>query len=146
AQGAWRARSLIEARPAPNLVRMRLFSFFAIGLFAVSLSAAADTFPDRSKPLRILVPFGVGSGNDLIARAYARAISEESGQPAIVDNKPGAEAVIGVEAAKNSAPDGYTILFGNSSTHVLNVHMLEKLPYDPVADFTPLAGVASASL
>ncbi len=64
----------------------------------------------------------------------------------VVENKPGAEAVIGVETAKNSPADGYTVLFGNSSTHVLNVHMLPNLPYDPVADFTPLRGVSNVAL
>src|SRR5438034_3636373 len=132
--------------PSPNLARMKLFSLLAIGLLAIATSAGADTFPDKSKPLRIIVPFGAGAGNDLIGRAYARAISEELGQPAIVENRAGAEAVIGVEAAKNAPPDGYTILFGNSSTHVLNLHMLQKLPYDPIADFTPIIGVSSVSL
>src|SRR5437763_11178460 len=109
-------------------------------------SAAAQGFPENSRPLKIVVPFGVGSGNDLIARAYARAISEGTGQPVVVENKPGAEAVIGTENVKNAAPDGYTVLYGNSSTHVLNVHMIPKLPYDPVADFIPVAGVTNVSL
>ncbi|NDZ18795.1 tripartite tricarboxylate transporter substrate binding protein [Variovorax sp. WS11] len=125
---------------------MTISRLLLLTLLTICTAASAQGFPDKSKQLRILVPFGAGSGNDVIARAYARAISEESGQPTIVENKPGAEAVIGVEAAKSAAPDGYTILFGNSSTHVLNVHMLQKLPYDPVADFIPLSGVASVAL
>jgi tripartite-type tricarboxylate transporter receptor subunit TctC len=125
---------------------MKLIRSLTILCLGVCTAVAAQTFPDKSRPLRILVPFGVGSGNDLIARAYAKAIGEETGISAIVENKPGAEAIIGTEAGKNAAPDGYTVFFGNSSTHVLNVHMLPNLPYDPIADFIPFSGVASVSL
>lgn len=125
---------------------MKLFRVLVVAGLAACSAVSAQTFPDKSKPLRIIVPFGAGSGNDVIARAYARAISEQSGAPVVVENKPGAEAVIGVETAKNSPADGYTVLFGNSSTHVLNVHMLPNLPYDPVADFTPLRGVSNVAL
>jgi tripartite-type tricarboxylate transporter receptor subunit TctC len=124
----------------------KILRILPVALIAFATSVNAQTFPDKSRPLRIVVPFGTGSGNDLLARAYARAINEVPGQTAVVENKPGAEAVIGTEAVKSAAPDGYTILMGNSSTHVLNVHMLGKLPYDPIADFIPLAGVTSASL
>ncbi len=81
-----------------------------------------------------------------MARAYSQALSEVAGVRAIVDNRPGAEGVIGVEAAKLAAPDGYTVILGNSSTHVLNALMLPKVPYDPMADFVPVAGVAKIAL
>ena len=125
---------------------MKFLRLLILALFACCTAVSAQTYPDKSKPLRIVVPFGAGSGNDVIARAYARAIGEATGLTVIVDNRAGAEAVIGVEAAKTAAPDGYTVLFGNSSTHVLNVHMLPKLPYDPVVDFIPLTGVAKVAL
>lgn len=126
---------------------MKLFRVATVALaFFCAAAFAQPPFPDKSRPLKILVPFGAGSGNDVIARAYAQAISEETGWSAIVENKPGAEAVIGTEAGKNAPPDGYTVFFGNSSTHVLNVHMVPNLRYDPLADFVPLTGVASVSL
>ncbi|MBT2305228.1 tripartite tricarboxylate transporter substrate binding protein [Variovorax paradoxus] len=121
-------------------------TLLAITLWAVSTLACAQAFPDKSKPIRIVVPFGAGSGADVLARAYARAIGESGGLNAIVDNKPGAEGVIGLELAKNAAPDGYTVVFSNLSTHVLNVYQQEKLPYDPVVDFTPLVVVESVAL
>lgn len=123
---------------------MRLFRIFAVLLFAVCSSTRAETYPSR--PIRILVPFGAGSSGDILARALARGITEVSGATAVVENKPGAEAVIGVLAAKKSPADGYTILLGNSSSQVLNMYMLPQLPYDPVADFVPLVGVAKFSL
>jgi tripartite-type tricarboxylate transporter receptor subunit TctC len=124
----------------------KISRLLALGLLAVSCAVSSQTFPDKARPIRLIVPFGAGSGTDVIARAYGRALQEQAGINVVVDNKPGAEAVIGVEAGKNAAPDGYTLLIGNTSTHVLNVHMVNKLPYDPVADFIPVAGVAKFSL
>lgn len=121
--------------------------FFGLAIFAaVSGVAHSQAFPEKSRPIRIVVPFGAGGGTDLIARAYAKAITEQSGAIAVVENKPGAEGIIGVETVKNASPDGYTILIGNTSTHVLNVHMLKSVPYDPVADFIPVSGVAKFAL
>src|SRR4051812_43582256 len=98
----------------------------AAALIAASTLGHAQEFPDKSRPIRLLVPFGAGSGIDLVARAYARAMSE-AGINAMVENKAGADGVIGVEAAKSAPADGYTVLFGNLSTHVLNAHMLPTL-------------------
>lgn len=114
--------------------------------FALSSTVSAQTFPEKKRPIRIVVPFGVGSGNDLIARAYAQAITEDSGQSVVVENRSGAEGAIGAQAVRNAPADGYTVLFGNSSTHVLNALMLPSIPYDPVKDFLPVAGVSSVSL
>ena len=109
-------------------------------------SAWAQTYPDVSKPLRILVPFGAASSTDLLARALAQGITEVSGMNAIVENKAGAEGQIGMTAGKAAAPDGYTLVMTTSSTQVLNPHMLPSLPYDPVADFVPVGGVAKFAL
>jgi tripartite-type tricarboxylate transporter receptor subunit TctC len=125
---------------------MKANRLLAASLIAVSTLALPQAYPDKSKPIRIVVPFGAGSGADLMARAYGRAMNEQAGVTVIVENKAGAEGVIGVEAAKHAAPDGYTILHANSSTHVLNALMLQKLPYDPVADFIPVYGVAAWSV
>ena len=125
---------------------MRLLRHFILLTCLAGGFAFAQTFPEKDRPIRIIVPFGAGSGNDLIARAYSRAINESVGVSAIVENRAGAEAVIGVEAVHQSAPDGYTILYGNISTHVLNAIMLDRIPYDPLRDFTPISSVSSASL
>jgi tripartite-type tricarboxylate transporter receptor subunit TctC len=126
---------------------MKLFRLIAtVALMAASTIAAAQTYPDKSRPIRLIVPFGAGSGTDLMARAYGRAMSEQAGVNVVVDNRPGAEGVIGIEAGKNAAPDGYTAVVGNLSTHVLNAHMLTSIPYDPVADFIPVVATENVML
>ncbi|MBT2336608.1 tripartite tricarboxylate transporter substrate binding protein [Variovorax paradoxus] len=124
---------------------MLIRSLLAITIWAVSTLTCAQSFPEKSRPIRIVVPAGAGSGTDVVARAYARALGD-AGLIAIVENKAGAEGVIGLEFAKNAAPDGYTVVFSNLSTHVLNMYQQEKLPYDPVADFTPLVVLESVAL
>lgn len=125
---------------------MTLRSFFAIALCAVCTLTTAQPFTDKARPIRIVVPFGAGSGADLLMRAYARAMNEFGGVNVIVDNKPGAEGVIGLEFAKNAPPDGYTIAVSNLSTHVLNVYQQASLPYDPAVDFVPLVVTESVAL
>lgn len=125
---------------------MRRFRILCLALLMAGGTASADTYPEKSRPIKIVVPFGTGSSTDNIARAFGRALGEQAGVTVVVENKPGAEGVIGVQAVKNAPPDGYTILLGNSSTHVLNAHVLPKLPYDPAADFVPITGVAKFTL
>ena len=126
---------------------MKLIRSLGVALWAVCASALvhAQAYPDKSRPIRIIVPFGAGSATDLMGRAIARAMKERAGVDAIVENKPGAEGVIGMQAAKTAPADGYTMVLANISTQVLNPHMLPKLPYDPVTDFVPIAGVAKFS-
>jgi len=109
-------------------------------------SASGHDFPDKGRPFKILVPSGVGSTGDLLARVYARGITEVSGLTVVVENKPGAEGIIGVQVAKSAPPDGYTIMLTSNSTQVLNVIMMRDIPYDPVADFVPLTGAGSVAL
>ncbi|MDM0022217.1 Bug family tripartite tricarboxylate transporter substrate binding protein [Variovorax saccharolyticus] len=112
----------------------------------VSSAAFAQSYPDKSKPIRLLFPFPVGTSTDVMARAIARGMLEGSGVNVFVESKAGGEGVIGAQAAKAAAPDGYTFFVTSLSTQVLNPHMLAALPYDPLADFTPLAGVALTPL
>ncbi|HSV77972.1 MAG TPA: tripartite tricarboxylate transporter substrate binding protein [Ramlibacter sp.] len=125
---------------------MKLIRSFLLGLALVAGVAQAQTFPDKSRPLRIIVPAGAASTSDLLARAYGRAITEVAGLPVVVENKPGAEGVIGLQAVKSAPADGYTIMLTSNSTQVLNSLMLPNLPYDPVADFVPLTGAGKAAL
>lgn len=104
--------------------------------------AGAQTYPDKSVPIKIIVPFGPGSSADALGRAVARGLAEVSGVTVIVENRAGADGLIGIEAAKLSRPDGYTMLLTTNSTQVVNPHLYKKLPYDPISDFVPLAGVA----
>jgi len=104
-------------------------------------SAAAQTFPER--PITIVVPASPGGVTDLLGRALARRFTEDFGQQAIVENKPGANNQIAAEYVAKAAPDGYTLFVGPESTFVVNPYLYAKLPYDPVKDFTPITGLVS---
>ncbi|MBT2304674.1 tripartite tricarboxylate transporter substrate binding protein [Variovorax paradoxus] len=126
-----------------NTALRRFFGVLLLGAFSL---AHSQGFPEAGRPIRLIVPFGAGASADAVARAFARAMSEQTGATVIVDNKPGADAVIGVEYVKQAAPDGYTLLFGNLSTQVLNVFMVPNLRYNPLTDFIPVAATNKVSL
>ena len=114
-----------------------------LALVATALRpVAAQSYP--AKPIRFIVPFPPGGGNDLIARELSQHLTESLGQPVVVDNRPGASTLIGAEAAAKASPDGYTLFMGNNSTLTINPHLYKKLPYDAVRDFAPLSLLASA--
>jgi tripartite-type tricarboxylate transporter receptor subunit TctC len=98
--------------------------------------AQAQDFPN--KPIRFIVPFGPGSGTDTSARYFGRKLQELTGQAVVVDNKPGANGFIAVKAVLAAPADGYTVFVGSNSTLAVNVALFKSLPYDPVADLTPL--------
>ena len=112
----------------------RLLICFVFALF--SGAAATQSFP--AKPIRLVVPFPPGGAVDILGRLFGEAVSRQVGQPVIVENKPGAGAAIGAEFVAKSAPYGYTLLIGTSSTHGLNSAVNPKLPYHPVNDFSPI--------
>jgi tripartite-type tricarboxylate transporter receptor subunit TctC len=125
---------------------MRFLRCLVLLLSVFAGTAWAQAYPDKSKTLRIILPQGPGSASDVLARTLARSITDVSGLNVIVEYKPGAETVIGVQTLMNSPADGYTILLCSSSTHVLNPVMVPNLPYDPFRDFIPLVGVSKAIL
>ena len=120
---------------------MRLTSLAAV---LVAASALAQTYP--SKPIRLIVPFAAGGGNDNIARLVGKRVSDSLGQPLVIDNRPGAGGVLGAELAAKAAPDGYTLFLGGVGSHALNPNLIEKLPYDPIKDFAPVELLAQAPL
>jgi tripartite-type tricarboxylate transporter receptor subunit TctC len=101
-----------------------------------ALAQTADDFPNR--PIRIIVPQAAGSGVDLQARTLAQKMSELLGQPGIVENRPGANAIIGMEAVAKAAPDGYTLVYAPVSSVTTNGFIYKKLPYDALRDFVPI--------
>ncbi len=125
---------------------MKRSILFGIFLLAISGSLSAQPYLDGSRPLRMIVPFGAGSGTDLLARAYGRAIEEVANINVVIENKAGANGIIGSQAAMAAEPDGYTILLANSSTHVLNEHIFKNIPYRPIEDFVPISTIAKYSL
>jgi len=99
--------------------------------------AAAQSYP--SKPIHLIVPLGAGGATDLVARVVAEKLGERLGQAVIIENRPGAEGIIGMEAAAKSAADGYTLVLGSSTTLAANFSLRSKLPFHPVTDFVPVA-------
>lgn len=100
-------------------------------------SVLAQTYPD--KPVRIVVPFGAGSATDILSRAIAKGLTERLGQPVVVDNRAGAGGNIGAESVARAPADGYTLVMATNGPFAANVSLYRKLPYDPIADFEPVA-------
>jgi tripartite-type tricarboxylate transporter receptor subunit TctC len=116
---------------------------FAVAIaIAAPLLAHAQGFPSR--PITLIVPFPAGGPSDALARAVAQPMGKQLGQPVVIENVGGAGGTIGLARLAKSAPDGYTLGFGTIGTHVANVAVYKKLPYDPVADFQPV-GLAGAA-
>ena len=109
-------------------------------LAALSLSAAAQ-FP--SKPVRVVVPFGAGSSTDIVMRIIAQPLGQALGQPVIVDNKPGADGIIGAQDVVKAAPDGHTIFIATNSPLSAAPHLKKNLPYHPINDFTPISFIGN---
>ena len=131
-----------QIQPAQRMLR-QWFLFLAALLLASQpfLSLVwAQEYPQR--PVRILVPFAAG-GPDTTARIVAQQLASQTGQPFIVDNRPGASGNIGAEIAVKAVPDGYTLLI-TSATLAINAGLYKKLPFDPLADLAPISHLISA--
>ncbi|HRY89537.1 MAG TPA: tripartite tricarboxylate transporter substrate binding protein [Rubrivivax sp.] len=122
---------------------MRKLLLLTLGLAAAG-AAAAQAWP--TKPIRAVVPFAAGSATDQIGRAFAEKMAATLGQPVVIDNKPGANGMLGAEAVAAAAPDGYTILIGTNSTNAALKFLLKKLPYDQDKAFVPVAFIGSVPL
>jgi tripartite-type tricarboxylate transporter receptor subunit TctC len=107
-------------------------------------SAAAQDYPN--KPIRILVGYAAGGGNDIIVRVMTNELSKGLGQPVIVENKPGAQSIIAAELAARAAPDGYTIFMGPSGPMTINPATYSKLSYSPTRDFAPISMICEFPL
>ena len=97
----------------------------------------ADDYPSR--PIRLIVPYAAGGGADSVARIVAKRVSESIGQTIVIENRGGAGSIIGTELVKNSSPDGYTLLLGQSGPISINPAIYKDLPYDPLKDFAPIS-------
>ena len=115
----------------------------ALFLGAAAAHAQAD-YPN--KPVRVLTGFPPGQATDVLGREIAQRLSESLGQQFYVDNKPGAAGIVATQQAKDSPADGYTLLLTSSGPLAVNPGLYSKLPYDPVKDFAPVAGLALVPL
>ena len=102
----------------------------------VSVGASAQQYP--SKPIRWILGYPPGGGTEFIARNVANTLSPQLGQPIVIENRPGAAAIVGADAAARSAPDGYTLFMADNGTFVYHLGIYKKLPYDPNKDFIPV--------
>ena len=109
---------------------------------AAALAQTAASYPSR--PITLIVPYTPGSGIDILARAIAPKLNQKWGQPVVVDNKPGASGIIGADAVAKAAPNGYTLMVTVNS-FTMTPPLYRNMPYDPVADFAPIAKIALAS-
>ncbi|MDM0049428.1 tripartite tricarboxylate transporter substrate binding protein [Variovorax sp. J22R115] len=96
------------------------------------------------KPIKVVLSQPAGSGPDNIARLLGDGLAQSIGQPFVIDNKPGGQNVIGAQAARQAAPDGYTFYFATTAALVTNSYLFKTLPYDPLKDFVPVAFVANS--
>jgi len=136
----------MHARLASALsIARTITSWTACAAFAclcAAPAAAAETFPAR--PVRMLIPFPAGGPADFVGRLFAQNLTDLWGRQVVADNRPGASGIIGTEIAIRSNPDGYTLLFGSTSTFAVNLVLIRKLPYDVFRDLQLIGLVANA--
>lgn len=120
--------------------RWMVFLCAGVSSAMLACSASAQTYP--AKPIHIVVPFTAGGLLDGLARGLGTELTSALGQPVIVENRPGANTIIGAEAVARAAPDGYTLLFATDATVSINPFLYSKLSYNPERDFVPVSLVA----
>jgi tripartite-type tricarboxylate transporter receptor subunit TctC len=116
---------------------IRLAIIALLSALAMAPARAQEAYPTR--PIRIIVPFPAGGPSDVLTRMMGDQMSADLGQPIVVDNRPGANTVIGAQLVAKAAPDGYTLLMAIDSTLVMNQYLYSHLPYDPINDFAPVS-------
>jgi tripartite-type tricarboxylate transporter receptor subunit TctC len=104
--------------------------------------AQAETFP--TKAIRIIVPFAPGGSGDITARLVGKYIEDKTGQPFVIENKPGANGIVGALSVKSAPPDGYTLMLATTSTNAANIHMYKNPGYDPEKDFQVVGIIGSS--
>jgi tripartite-type tricarboxylate transporter receptor subunit TctC len=130
-----------HVRPAPPRALPAILRYSAAALILAAGVAYGQAFP--SKPIHFVVPIGTGGAPDVLARTLGQRITESTGQPVIVDNRPGGGGIIAVESVMRAAPDGYTLLVADSSNYAIAPSLYAKLPYDPLRDFVPVTLAAA---
>jgi tripartite-type tricarboxylate transporter receptor subunit TctC len=108
-----------------------------LSMLGIAPAAAQQDYPTR--PIHIVVPFPAGGPSDVLTRLLGQRMSDDFHEPVVVDNRPGANTVIGAELVAKAAPDGYTLLMAIDSTLVMNQYLYSHLPYDPIKDFAPVS-------
>jgi tripartite-type tricarboxylate transporter receptor subunit TctC len=120
-----------------SLITVFLLSLAGSAMAAQPAPAGGHAYPTR--PIRFVVPYAPGGAGDIFARVVGAKLAEGLGQQVVVDNRPGANAIIGTDMVAKAPPDGHTIVMANSAPFVLNPSLYKKLPYDSVRDFAPVS-------
>jgi tripartite-type tricarboxylate transporter receptor subunit TctC len=123
----------------------RLGRFAILAVFALLLGSAVADAQTSGRPITIVVPYSPGTGQDVLARLLGEELQKKWGQAVVVDNKPGANGVIGSQAVARAAPDGHTLLL-TSTSFTTNLSLQKHVPYDPVKSFAPIAELAVGHL
>ena len=126
-----------------RITRMMLAAALSVAASAPG-GLSAQAYP--SKPIRIIVPFPAGGGVDYIGRIVGKGLSERFGQQVVIDNRPGANAILGLETLKASPPDGYTLAAASAGPLAVNPFIYAKLPHDTLKDFTQIANMVNFPL
>jgi tripartite-type tricarboxylate transporter receptor subunit TctC len=113
-----------------------LFAAFVVTWAGAAAAQEQTSYPNR--PIHLIVPFPAGGPSDIVARLIGQKMTEHWGQPVVIENRPGANTLIGAQAAAKAAPDGYTLFMAIDSTLVMNQFLYKSLPYDPINDFAPI--------
>ncbi len=125
-------------------MKLKITTLLASLWVATCGSALAQGYPN--KPIKAIVPFAAGSATDQIGRAFAQKMSEQLGQPIVIENKAGVNGMLGADAVAKAAPDGYTIMVGTNSTNAALKSLMKKLPYDQDTAFAPIGYIGSVPL
>lgn len=119
-------------------------ALIALSSMTVALPASADVYP--AKVITFVIPFTPGAAPDVYARSIAREVAREAGVPVVVENKPGAGSVLAAQAVAKAVPDGYTVLITGNVAFTGNPHIMKRMAYDPVKDFTPITTLAKGPM
>ncbi len=129
-------RTFLARRTAARGAVRSAIRLLAAAALTLPLTAAAQSWP--AKPIRLLVGFAPGGGTDIVMRAIAPKLGELLGQPIVVENRAGASGTIAADLVAKSPPDGYTLLAGHANSNAIAPHVLAKVPFDALTDFTPI--------
>ena len=129
------------------LRRIRRLLAALVSLCALATAYAQPSFAQfASRPIRVLIPQPPGGANDTVARVFAPALGDALGQPIVVENRPGANGNVAMEAVAKAAPDGYTLLLGADAQIVINPHFYPNLPFDTMKDLVPVASLVNTNM
>lgn len=134
----------MNTKPMKLAVAALGFATGAVLAQGAAMAAAASEYP--TKPIRLIVPFPPGGGNDVIARVVGQKLSERWGQQVIVDNRGGANGMVGLQMLLQTPPDGYTIAVAAAGPMAVNPSLYQKIPYDPLRDFAPVTNMVNFPL